>query len=330
MGVSAPESAGGAGLGLADEAVVAEELAAALLPLPFLSTVGLALPVLVAGEETQDLVEAAVAGTLIATLGWAETEADASLAALSRTTVTAATDGSGSWRLDGRKRWVADGQQAALVIVAARAADGVGLFAVDSRSPGVGTEALASLDAVRPLADVHLAGAAARRIDAPGDAERVLQTVKARALVLAAAAGVGITQRVLELTASYVTSRQQFGRPIGSNQAVSHQVAETYVQLELSRSLVLAAGLAADERRPVAGAAAAAAASKAIPVAVRACETAIQLHGGVGVTWESVLHRYLKHAMSLEALVGRASELRASAFCGMRSDRAEYPSLVRG
>jgi alkylation response protein AidB-like acyl-CoA dehydrogenase len=322
VGVSAPESAGGAGLGLTDEAAVAEELAAALLPLPFHSTVALALPVLVAGEDTQDLVEAVVAGTLIATLAWAETEADTSLAALTQTTATAAVDGAGGWRLDGRKRWVPDGHRADLIIVPARTPDGLGLFAVDAQSPGVKVETLASLDAVRPLTDVRLVDAPARRLETPADANRVLDTVRTRALVLAAAAGVGIAQRVLELTVSHVTSRQQFGRPIGSNQAVSHQVADTYVQLELSRSLVLAASLAVDEQRPAA-AVAAAAASKALPTAVCACETAIQLHGGVGVTWESVLHRYLKHAMSLETLGGRGSHLRADAFRGMRNDTVE-------
>jgi alkylation response protein AidB-like acyl-CoA dehydrogenase len=330
LGVSAPESAGGAGLGLSDEAAVAEELAAALLPVPFLSTVALALPVLVAGEDTEDLVEAVVAGTLIATLGWAETEADTSLAALTQTTVIAEIDGGGGWRLDGRKRWVPDAGRADLVIVPARTPDGIGLFAVDARSPGATVETLASLDAVRPLTDVHLAGAAARRLEAPGDANRVLDIVSTRALVLAAAASVGIAQRVLELTASHVTSRQQFGRPIGSNQAVSHQVADVYVQLELSRSLVLAASLAVDEQRPAAAAAAAAAASKALPTAVAACETAIQLHGGVGVTWESVLHRYLKHAMSLGALGGRAAHLREAAFREIRHDTVEYVSLIRG
>jgi alkylation response protein AidB-like acyl-CoA dehydrogenase len=331
LGVSAPEWLGGAGLGLTEEAVVAEEIAAALLPVPFHSAVALALPVLLAAESADDLVEGLVAGTLIATLGWAENEADTSLATVTDTTVTAAIDVGGGWTLDGRKRWVPDGDRADIIIVPARTPQGNGLFALDVRAPGVMVHALASTDAVRPLADLHLLGAAARLLVTPAHTDRVLDTMRTRGLVLAAAAGVGITQRVLELTASYVTTRQQFGRPIGSYQAVSHQVADIYVHLELSRSLVLAASLAADEQRSLATvAAAAAAASKALPTAVSACETAIQLHGGVGVTWESVLHRYLKHAMSLEALCGPASLLREVAFREMRRDTAEYVSIIAG
>jgi alkylation response protein AidB-like acyl-CoA dehydrogenase len=324
LGLSVLDSSGGEDLGLTDEAVVAEEVAAALAPVPFQSAVGLALPVLIRADASDDLLGGLVDGDLIATLAWAESDRQRSFRGIGETTVTATRDGVG-WFLEGRKRWVPDGDRADLILVPAQTHEGLAIFAVPARASGVSISATTSIDSVRSLADLVLETAPGRLLVPPARSEDVLDEVAVRGLMFAVAASVGITQRVLDITVAYAGERKQFGRPIGAYQAVSHQLADVYVQLELSRSLLVAACLAVDEQSEQKKSAAAAAASKALGTAVRACETAIQLHGGIGVTWESILHRYLKHAIALEAFGGRAAELRRDAIFGAGLIRGKSP-----
>lgn len=311
LGISLPEHRGGAGLGLVEETVILEEAGAALVPAPLHSTVGLALPILSRGAA-DTLMGAVVDGSTIVTFGWAETEGRAALVHASETTVVATAGSAGQWRLEGVKRWVPDIERADVVIVPAAYADGIGLFAVQTRDDGARVTARPTFNPVHPLGDVELRAAPARLLVEADDAPEVLTDTRRRALVLAAAAAVGITQRMLDVTAHYVSNRQQFGRVIATYQGVSHQVADMYVGLELARSLVLWAALLVDGGDKDAPVAVAAAAAKALPVAVAACETAIQLHGGVGTTWESSLHRYFKHALALSALDGSPATHRAA------------------
>ena len=165
-------------------------------------------------------------------------------------------------------------------------------------------EELATMDETRPLGRL---GQVAEGDKVEGDAVALRQ----RLLVALALEAVGVAQRVLELSIAYVADRQQFGKPIGVYQAVSHPLADTYVETELARSLAYWAAWCIAEGDPQAAVAAAAAKAQCAETAVAACERAIQVHGGIGFTWEHVLHRYYKRAQWIDAFAGFAAEHRA-------------------
>ena len=320
LGVSVPERLGGAGMGLLEETILLEESAAALLPAPLFATVALALPALLAAGA-EEPVAAVAQGRLRATLAWADPDGDAALSEASapRAQAAAVSAGDGEATVSGRKTWVPDADRVDALVVVAREAGEPVLLLVGRDEPGVAVRPLATVDATRPLAAVELEGARGRLLARGAAAAAALERVRARALTLAAAEAVGIAQRVLDLACAYAGERRQFGRPIGSYQAVGHALADVYVEVELSRSLVVWAALAVDaaqhdrERGPGADAelAVASAAAKAMPAAVAACERAIQVHGGIGTTWESPLHRWYKRALALAALDGPAARSRA-------------------
>jgi alkylation response protein AidB-like acyl-CoA dehydrogenase len=167
---------------------------------------------------------------------------------------------------------------------------------------GFDVDALPTMDSTRRLGRIS-GGTREERGDA--------REVRTRATALAAAEASGIAQRVLEESVAYVKTREQFGKPIGIYQAVSHPLADTYVQAELARSLAYWAAWAIAEGDADAPVAASSAKAYASEVAVRACEVAIQVHGGIGFTWEHVLHRYYKRAQWIQAWAGHASAQRA-------------------
>ena len=163
-------------------------------------------------------------------------------------------------------------------------------------------ETLATVDESRPLG--RLAAADATEVDDE------FEPVRLRLLAALAAEAVGVAQKALELGVAYVSDREQFGKKIGTYQAVSHPLADTYVETELARSLAYWAAWCVaeeDERTPVA---VASAKSFAAETAVAACERAIQVHGGIGFTWEHVLHRYYKRAQWIDAFGGHAAKQR--------------------
>ena len=165
------------------------------------------------------------------------------------------------------------------------------------------------MDRTRRLGDLRLDATPARRLSTdPG----ALADVRRRSLALAACEAVGVAQRALDLAADYTKTRQQFGRVIGTYQGVSHRVANIFVALQLGRSLAYWAAWAVSEGDPQQDAAAAAAKAAATEGAVYACENAIQAHGGIGFTYEHVLHRYYKRAQWLEAFGGYGREHRAA------------------
>jgi alkylation response protein AidB-like acyl-CoA dehydrogenase len=170
---------------------------------------------------------------------------------------------------------------------------------------------LDAVDTTRPLADVELRESPGHLLVDVRATTEVLMTVWRRTMTLATAEAVGIAGHMLTECVAYATSGKQFGRPIGTYQAISHKLTDMYIALELSRALVRDAALAVDQDRPDASAAVAAAAAKTFPAATAACETAIQVHGGIGMTWESPLHRYYKRALGLAALDGPVSRHRA-------------------
>jgi alkylation response protein AidB-like acyl-CoA dehydrogenase len=298
MALSIDEELGGAGGSFVDEAVLLEELARALYPGPFLSTVVMCLPAL---AGTPELLAQAVSGEKTYTFAWAEPSGVLSMAEVDGCGTKAEQD-NGTWRLTGEKFLVPDIPTADRIIVAASTATGVGLFAVD----GMG-EPSSTVDLTRPLGTIRLSETQASPVvDAAGAAETI-DRIRTRALAALAVEAVGVAQKVLELAVDYGKTRRQFDKPIGAYQAVSHQIADTYMEVELARSLAYWAAWCVAENDAMAAVAAPSAKAFCGEAAVRACERSIQVHGGVGFTWEHMLHRYYRRAQGIDSFEGHGS-----------------------
>ncbi len=303
-GLAIPEEYGGDGFGLVELGVVLEEMGRAPVSGPFFASVVLAAHALLAtGDEVAcaRYLPGIADGTTTATL--AVTEADGSWDAR-RVATRAAETSPGQWAVTGRKCFVIDGTTADLLLVVARTETGLSLFAVDRPAPGVRTEALRSLDATRAQAQVIFDAAPATRVGADGAGERVFGPVLDIAAVCLAAEQAGGARRVLETAAEYARTRHQFGRPIGSFQAVKHKCADMLVQVELAEATAREAARLHDEGSaglPAAAAAAHACCSRAYLFA--AMEN-IQVHGGIGFTWEHSAHRHFRRAKSAQLLFG--------------------------
>jgi alkylation response protein AidB-like acyl-CoA dehydrogenase len=297
-GVAVPEDAGGLGMGFIEEALILEELGRGLFPGPYLSSVTLALPALAADRE---LTERVISGKSAATVAWDPT---------GREQPAAARDGEG-WRLSGPATFVPDLATADLVVVIAEAPGGTGLFALERDADGSSWGELPTVDTTRRMGHVALDGAIAREL-ATGEAARAaVAGIRRRALAGLASEAVGVAARALELAVAYAGEREQFGRKIGVYQAVSHRLADVYVAVENARSLAYWAAWAVEQEADDADSAAAAAKAAASEAAVAACEVAIQVHGGLGFTWEHPLHRYYKRALGTSAWLGWPAEHRA-------------------
>lgn len=303
-GLSVPEEDGGAGFGFIEEAVLFEELGRSLYPGPFFATVGLALPALAKG----DALAAVISGDKVATMAWAEAGGPHRLNDLTDLSTKATRSNGGSWTLAGEKSFVVDAGAADVAVVVAAAPDGTGLFLVDLDEADVRTAS--TMDPTRRLSTVTFHGSPAALLVGSAEAANMLKRIRLRCLAALALEAVGVAQTALDLAMAYVKERKQFEKPIGAYQAVSHQVADTYLETELARSLAYWAAWCvaeSDDRAPVAVAAAKSAAGEA---AVAACERSIQVHGGVGFTWEHVLHRYYKRAQWIDAFEGFGSDHR--------------------
>ena len=301
IGLSLPEDKGGAGFGFIEEAVLFEELGRGLFPGPYFSTVALALPALQHDEEALARV---LSGEAAATFALIEPAAAASEQGLA----TKAEGSNGSWTLSGEERLIPDAGAATEVVVLASTADGMGLFLVSD--PDI--QRSETMDRTRPLGRMTLNQTPARLLADSGSASEIVQQVALRAEAALALEAVGIAQRVLDLAIAYTSERKQFEKPIGSYQAVSHQVANIYVDLELARSLAYWAAWCVAESDERVQVAVAAAQSHASEIAVTACERSIQVHGGIGFTWEHVLHRYYKRAQWIKAFSPPATHQRAA------------------
>jgi alkylation response protein AidB-like acyl-CoA dehydrogenase len=280
-----------AGLGWVELGVVLEEAGRVLLPAPLL-----------AAASTVALVGPEADGRL-ATLAVAEASGRWDGSGVEARAVRAGGGGGGGWRLEGRKSYVVDGCAADLLVVAARADDEGGdvrLFLVDADGPGVTRTPLNTVDLTRKQAEVMLAAAPARPLDVPLDRAMEL------AAVALAAEQVGGAQRCLDMAVAHAGSRMQFGRPIGSFQAVKHLCAGMLLELESARGAAFYAASAAataDGDLPAAAAVAKACCSEAF---VRVATDALHVHGGLGFTWDHDAHLYFKRARSSAQLFGDA------------------------
>ncbi|MGY2113121.1 acyl-CoA dehydrogenase family protein [Nocardia gipuzkoensis] len=298
-GLPIAEQAGGAGATWREVAVVAEEIGRAVAPLPYLGTVFATATLLGVPHrpDTLDLLAAIADGSTLTTLAVPLTASPTGDVA---TTVQA--DG---LELTGAIDSIADLMPAQGVIVPARAADGtVGLYLVDADADGVRIESVTSLDLTRPIATLRLHSAPATLLAHGHDAEAALRHALSVGAAILAAEQVGIATYCLDSTVEYVKTRYQFGRPIGSYQAVKHRLADLHVHLGQARAAArYAASCIADADRdaPIAVSVAQAFCSR---TAVQAAEEAIQLHGGIGFTWEHPAHLYLKRAKADQLALG--------------------------
>ncbi|MER7398919.1 acyl-CoA dehydrogenase family protein [Streptomyces sp. NPDC000151] len=308
-GLAVPEEYGGAGCGAREVHVVMEELGRALSPVPFLGSAVLTVQALLASGDAgacKALLPRLAEGRAVGTLAWAEGGSWDPAAVRAE----AAPGASGAWRLTGTKEYVLDGAAAEVLLVAAHTGAGVSLFEVAVDGTGVRREAAVTMDQTRALARVVLDSADGRLIGADGDGGRVLGRVLSLACAALAAEQVGAAERCLELTVAHAKDRVQFGRPIGSFQAVKHRLADAYVLVESARSAALGAAFAAaaDGPKKVDTAEACRAAAVAKSVCSEAFSAVagemIQLHGGIGITWEHDAHRYFKRAHGTARLFG--------------------------
>ncbi len=319
-GLALPGEYGGDGFGLTELEVVLEEMGAALACSPFFATVVLAAQALLASADEAACARylpGIAAGRTIATLAAAEGPASWDPAMVSaRAERTPAGWAPGEWALSGKKSFVIDGAIADLVLVVARSTAGPGLFAVDRGAPGLCTEPMTTLDPTRPMAALTFDQVPAVLIGAEGRGGRLMSRVLDLASVALAAEQAGGARRCLEMSAEYAKTRYQFGRPIGSFQAVKHKCADMLVRVELAEATAREAARLADEAGVEPGVAAEPAVAAEFGVAAATahicCSQAylfaaaenIQVHGGIGFTWEHPAHLYFRRAKSSELLFG--------------------------
>ncbi len=294
LGMAVPESDGGVGGSLVDQAVAVEEFGATLACGPLFGTVYLAIPALVAcpaGDARDELLAALVDGERTAAF-----EPEPVSAAAGTLTGTAAR--------------VVDADAADVLLIAATGSDGVGLYAVDLTGPGVQRTPLVTMDLTRPQARIALDGAPATLLAGPDEAERVITHALQVGAALLAVEQVGAAQHLLDLSVEYAKSRLQFGRQIGSFQAIKHKLADMMVDAEHARSTAYHAVWALADASDDPALAASIAQATCSQAFSRIAADAIQVHGGIGFTWEHQAHLYFKRAATDAALLGSAEQHR--------------------
>jgi alkylation response protein AidB-like acyl-CoA dehydrogenase len=311
QGIAIPEQYGGGGFTFVEQAIVLEELGAALYPGPYLASAVLAATALLASTDDdakRDLLPGIASGETVATLAFTEDNGSWEPDAIG----LAATGDGDAWRLDGHKSFVLDGHTASLILVVARTGVGLSLFAVSASGPGADPDGLTrkelqALDQTRRLGRLEFSAVPARLIGAPGEADAILRRTLDVAAIALAAEQLGGAQRALDMAVGYAKIRHQFGRPIGSFQAIKHRCADLLLEVESLRSAVgyAAAAVAEDSAEmPVVAALVKALASDTY---FHVAAENIQIHGGIGFTWEHDAHLYFKRAKSSELFLGDAS-----------------------
>jgi alkylation response protein AidB-like acyl-CoA dehydrogenase len=306
-GIAVPEAAGGQGFGLVELGLALAELGRALACAPLFGSAALAgrAAAQAAGGAARDELLAGLAGGELLALALAEPGGDFDPAKVAMPARRAGAE----HVLDGSKCFVLDGHSAQRLLVVARepgtrGADGLGLFAVAGDARGLTRRRLDTLDRTRPLARLDFSGVRARAVCDPGAAGPGLARALAEAAALLAAEMLGGLERVLETAAEHARTRVQFGRPIGSFQAVKHKCADVLIALEAGRSAAREALEAADAGDPGQPLLASIAKAWVGDAFVRGAEENIQIHGGVGFTWEHDAHLHLRRALSSRELLG--------------------------
>jgi alkylation response protein AidB-like acyl-CoA dehydrogenase len=315
LGITYPEEEGGSGLGLVDLVVLMEEIGRAVMPGPYPATVllgGAAIAAAGSPAQRREWLPRIAAGEVKASLAVTEPNARWDAAGITAT----ARESRGGFALSGTKMFVPDAHLADVLVVAARSRDGstmedgVSLFLVPKDAAGLGIRRLPSVDETRKLCEVKLDNVAVPGSALLGEVHQgwaPLQQVIDRAAVALAAEMCGAAQRVLDMTVDYAKLRVAFGKPIGTYQGVKHKCADMLVEIENAKSLTYYAAWAVDEGEADAPLAVSMAKAAASDAGRKVCAAGIQLHGGIGMTWEHDLQLYLKRAKADEVMFGDAS-----------------------
>jgi alkylation response protein AidB-like acyl-CoA dehydrogenase len=314
LGVDLPERYGGSGFTVTELGLTMREMGKVLLPSPFLSTVVLGAGVLLAQADEQarqELLPRITDGTLTLAVAM-DVVRQGFDTGNTQATATRAADG--RWEVSGEYPLVLDADSAGLLIVAARAAEGFGLFLVDPAASGVFREAVPCLDASRPGSTLRLKGAPARPLGELNANELALDRVRDRLLVALACENVGAAKACLELAVEYATARHQFGRPIGSFQAIKHRCVDVHLEITTADSMALRALDLLARGMPEASAACGMAAAAGADALSHAAAANVQVHGGIGITWEHPAHRYYRRAVTARTLFGSPRSHRLLAY----------------
>ncbi|WP_179968511.1 acyl-CoA dehydrogenase family protein [Mycolicibacterium helvum] len=304
LGLSVPEADGGVGGSLVDQAVAVEQFGATLACGPLFGTVYLAVPALVAspgGPARDELLAQLVEGTRTAAFAVAD-----KAGAFDPSAVTVTANGN---TVSGTVQRVVDGAAADEILVAATSSDGIGLYAVDAKDTQRTT--LMTLDLTRPQATITFADSPARLLAGPEEADRVITHALQVGSALLAVEQVGAAQHLLDLAVEYAKSRLQFGRQIGSFQAIKHKLADMLVDLEHARSAAYHAVWALSDGSDDPALAVSIAQATASAALSHIAADTIQVHGGIGFTWEHQAHLYFKRATTDAALLGTAEQHRS-------------------
>jgi alkylation response protein AidB-like acyl-CoA dehydrogenase len=308
-GIHIPEQYGGAGFGMVELCVAVEEMGRALLCAPYFSTAVLAAnAILNAGSEAQksELLPDLASGARLAALAVTEPSGQWDTRAI-ELVATPAADG---FLLNGAKSYVVDGHVADLLVVAGRVpgsagSDGVALFTVRAEANGVERRLLESMDPTRKLARIDFHGAPAQLLGNARDGAKVVARTLDQAAIVLANEMVGGAQTLFDSAVNYTKLRVQFGRTIGSFQAIKHKCADMLLEMELAKSAAYYAAQAAAIDDPEWPALACLAKASASEMYLRLAIDCIQLHGGIGFTWDNDTHLWFKRAKSSEVFLGQ-------------------------
>ena len=307
LGLSLPEAYGGSALGMVESAILLEEMGRAACPGPYFPTVLAARAIEEAGSDAQKKrwLSPIATGDARATIAFLDADLDWRPDAIQTRAETTA----GGWALSGQKQFVPWAHVASVLLVPAKTPDGLTLFLVDPGAAGLTLEPAQMMDPATRLASVTLEGTpvtGAAVLGKPGQAGPLLKALLSRGAVGAAAEMLGAARRCLDMAVGYAKVREQFGQPIGSFQAIRHKCAEMLLEVENSHAAVYYAAWALDAKAEDHDLAASVAKAYVGDAARRVCGEAIQVHGGIGFTWEYDLHLYVKRAKALEAMYGDA------------------------
>ncbi len=301
--VHIPEAYGGQGFGYVELGIVLEEMGRALLCAPYFASVALAATAIItAGTEAQkrELLPGIAAGDTIATLAFTEPNGRWDADGIAMT----ATQSGGRYRLDGVKSFVLDGHTADLIVVVARTAKGLSFFTVPGDAPGLTRRALKVMDWTRKLARLEFQGVEAALLGEDGSGAESFARTMMLAAVCLANESVGGAERLRQSALDYANLRVQFGRTIASFQSMKHKQADMLVDVELAKSAAYAAASAAAEDDAELPALASLAKACASDAYMQTAIHTIQIHGGIGFTWDNDTHLWFKRAKSSEVFLG--------------------------
>ena len=305
LGLSLPEAHGGSALGMVETAILLEELGRAAYPGPYLPTVLAATGIEQSGTDAQKKrwLPAVATGDARATVAFLDTDYDWSLDAI-RTRADRTGQG---WTLSGEKRFVPWAHVADVILVPAVTAEGPTVFLLEPSARGITMSPVAGMDLATRWVHVRLdevPAAADAVLGRAGGAAPLLAGLLRRGAVGAAAEMLGAARRCLDMSVGYAKVREQFGQPIGSFQAIRHKCSEMLLEVENSHSAVYYAAWAMDAESEDHELAASVAKAYVGDAARKVCGESIQVHGGIGFTWEYDLHLYFKRAKALEPMYG--------------------------